>query len=236
MTKRQAATTLQYVAADLGLDVHKRLFGPPTADGRHSGVRLTVELTEDAGWMTPAPAEPDESAGRAGASQSDDGDRLEDVEQPHEVLPSANGSWRVAASSHHDHLGCGFKMMRPVDGGDARGVEARVETGDDVFDRVVHVVAVAPERARVVLDKPTRQLILAFFESGVEACITDTEIQIMPQVTARALSSRLRNAAQMSRLLKQRLAQITEAESAAQPEPEHEPQAEPPAESVPDES
>ncbi len=223
MTKRQAATTLRYVAADLGLDVHKPLFGPPTADGRHSGVRLTVELTQDAGWMTPAPSDSDERDETDRNGEADDVAVLEDVEQPPEVAPPANGSWRVAASSHHDHLGCGFKMMRPVDGGDAMGVEARVETGDDVFDRVVHVVAVAPERARVVLDEPTRKLILAFFESGVEACITDTEIQIMPQVTARALSSRLRNAARMSRLLKQRLVQITEAESAAQADNEHEP-------------
>ena len=50
----------------------------------------------------------------------------------------------------------------------------------------------------------TRGVIKAFFASGVEALITDTEIAINPQLTARALTSRLRNAVRMSRLLETR--------------------------------
>lgn len=193
-SKRQAITTLQYVAADMGLDVRRRWFGAPTAEGRFNGVQLRVEVL-DSRSGDQAPVAP------ATATTDDDG-------EPESEQPPADDRWRVGAWSHHDDLQCGFRITRIAQAVEPEGDLVRVDTGDATFDEMVHVVAIRPGRAELFLDEPTRGLILSFFDSGVEATIGDERIDIVPQLTARALTSRLRNAARMSRLLGERRAEI----------------------------
>jgi hypothetical protein len=175
ISKRNAITTLCYVAADLGLDVRGRFGRRSHAEGRFNGVDILVELV-------PASAESDGAGGRSG--------------------------WLVRANSSHRDLGGGIRIERAKVPPDEREQENLVLTDDDEFDAVVHVSAEDRNHAHRMLGSGTRTVIQAFFESGVEATITDRTIDIAPQATARALSSRLRNAARMSRLLEQRIAEL----------------------------
>ena len=80
---------------------------------------------------------------------------------------------------------------------------------DRDFDDTVTVRAASPDHARRVLTANVREVVLTLFEAGVEAEIRDEEIVLQPRDGARALAARLRDAAQASRMLQERLAELT---------------------------
>lgn len=176
ISKRNAMTTLCYVAADLGLDVRGRFVRRSHAEGRFNGVDILVELV------------PDETGAEGSGGR--------------------NGGWLVRANSSHRDLGAGIRIERAELPPAERDQDNLVLTDDAEFDALVHVRAEDRNHAHRMLGSGTRAVIQAFFESGVDATITDTTIDITPQATARALSSRLRNAARMSRLLEERIAEM----------------------------
>jgi hypothetical protein len=192
MSKRRATTTLKYVAADLGLNVTGIWPGTKRAHGRYLGIELGVTLTSD-GRPSADDREKDNAAGLA------------------------DDWWMLAATTTHTDLGCGFAISGPARVSIPLESGAPISTGDAGFDATVALRVADRDQALTFLDEPTRGVIKAFFESGIEALITDTQILINPQLTARALASRLRNGARMSRLLQTRLAAL------APPPPPEEP-------------
>ncbi len=180
MSKRRATTTLHYVAADLGLDVTGFWPGSKRAHGQYRGVEIEVVLT-DQGRPSAADRERGNASGLAG------------------------DWWMLQATTTHADLGCGFAISGPERVRVPKAGGSIVITGDAEFDDLVATRATDVSGAVEFLDEATRRVVRSFFESGVEALITDTAIIINPQLTSRALTSRLRNAAQMSRYLETRV-------------------------------
>lgn len=185
---------MQFVAADLGLKMKGGTFRRSRAEGRFDGVDITLTLES-----APLPVRPTPDAETADPTRSP---VAADLSHEH-------SDWTLRAASHHRDIGAGWSITASAGRGHSDAEAEVLVTNDRDFDDTVTVHAASPDHARRVLTADVREVVLTLFESGVEAEIRDEEIVLQPREGARALASRLRDAAHTSRMLEERLAELT---------------------------
>jgi hypothetical protein len=185
---------MQFVAADLGLTMKGGAFRRSRAAGRFDGIDIT--LTLEPGPL-PGPPTTDVETSDQTRSQAATG------------LLHERFDWTLRAVSHHRDVGAGWSITAGAGRSNSDADAEVLVMNDRDFDDTVTVHAASPDHARRVLTANVREVVLTLFEAGVEAEIRDEEIVLQPRDGARALAARLRDAAQASRMLQERLAELT---------------------------
>ena len=194
--KRALYATIDQIGTELGLDVTGGLFRDKRAAGRVEGVEVEVTIGSSADaigygrtveWGRTGPGNYGRSVDRV----------LRDEPK-----------YALHARTHHPDLGAGLFVVATETPIADRDKARLVLTGDSVFDAAMLVTAVDEDRAQLVLDNATQSTILAFYESGADALITDDRVEVQPNTSARVLTPQIRNAARMSRALSERAGEI----------------------------
>ena len=189
-------STVQQIGSELRLDVTGGLFREKRAAGRVEGVDVEVTIGSSADAIGYGRTV---EWGHSGyGSQGRTVDRVLRGEPKH----------TVHARTRHPDLAAGLFVVATQTPVAERDQARLVLTGDAVFDAAILVTAVDPRRAQLILDNATQSTILAFYESGADAVITDEKIEVQPNTSARVLAPQIRNAARMSRALTERAGEI----------------------------
>lgn len=196
-TKGAVRRTIDELAEDFGLETTGGLFRAKRAAGTSEGVEVSLRI----GSSAEAIGYSDDPTLVSAWSEHHSGGARRGVVR-------GQKRYQVVAATRHSTAGVGLRIVATSTPIDKRGGSRLITTGDSVFDDGLLVLADDGAAARRFLSETMRSTIVAFFEAGAMAVITDDEIAVLADGSARVLAPQIRNAVRMSRAMSERAAEL----------------------------